>query len=111
MVSPLNGIQRGPTSEIVVIRVLCIQHSRGDVRNVATSIALAGNIDLELFDTENCLEILEKLNEVLGRLFLACCGWCANRVSSSNWLVHPIGCQLILMPNDVVGKALTRAYS
>jgi hypothetical protein len=51
------------------------------------------------------------LNEVLRRLFLACCGWCANRVSSSNWLVHPIGCQLILLPNVVVGKVLTRAYS
>jgi hypothetical protein len=97
MVSSLTKIQHRPTFEIVVIWVLCIQHSRGNVRNVTTSIALAGNIDLELFDPESCLEIPEELNEVLRRLLLADCGWFANRVSSSNRLVHPIGCQLILI--------------
>jgi hypothetical protein len=52
-------------------------------------LALSGYVDLEFLDPKQILEVLEGSDELLSRVFLACCLRSANGEAGANRLIHP----------------------
>lgn len=73
-----------------MLRVVPVQHSSGDVRNITSSVTFTSNINLEVLDAKELLEILEESHKVLGSLFLGCGIRLADRETCTNWLLDPV---------------------
>lgn len=56
-----------------MIFVVLFNHSSGDVWNIAARIGLAGDVDLEVLDSKDCLEVFKKFDKVLGNFFFTGC--------------------------------------
>jgi hypothetical protein len=66
------------TVEVKVLLVLLIQHRSGDIGHISSGITLSSDIDLEVFNPEKLLEILEEFDKVLRSLLLRIGGWGTN---------------------------------
>lgn len=75
--------------QIVVVRIVLVDKRSGDIRHVATRVALASDVDLELLDAKELFKVLEELDKVFGRLFLPSGSRGASRKPGTDGLINP----------------------
>ncbi len=78
------------TAEVIISCIVLIQHGSGDIRYITTSIAFAGNVNLEVFDAKSRFEIFEEFEEILGDIFFGSGSDFSNREASPNGLLNPV---------------------
>jgi hypothetical protein len=72
-----------------VFRVLLVQHGCRYIRDISPCITFACHINLELFDPENVLEVLEETKEVCGDIFFARCCYISEGEPGADGLFDP----------------------
>lgn len=50
--------------EVEVLFVFLVEHGGGDIGHVSTGVALASDVDTEVFDAKKHLEIFEEVDEI-----------------------------------------------
>lgn len=75
--------------DVKVLLVFAIKHGVGNVRNVVTGIALAGNVNFPVLNAKGVEEVLEETQELIGDVRLARRGRRTLTETRSHWLLDP----------------------
>ena len=74
---------------VIVSRVLSVQHRISNVRHVVSGIAFASNEDLTTLQSKEIYKVLEEAQKFPGNVRLAGSVRCSLRKPSSHWLLDP----------------------
>ena len=91
----LNGVGAGArvvdhdAVDIVVLRVVGIEHGVGDVRDVVARVTLSRDIDLLVVQAKCIQEVLEEAEELLSDICLIFCSRFTLRETCTHRLLHP----------------------
>jgi hypothetical protein len=60
------------TGQIEMSFICLVNHSTGDIGNIASRVRFTSHVDLKILDAEDVFEVQEEVNEVLSDVFFVC---------------------------------------
>lgn len=75
--------------DIVICRVIAIQHRIRDIWDIVSRIRFPGNVDFAILQSKSVHEILPEAQELQSNTSLICNIWSPLREASPNWLLNP----------------------